>query len=84
MTIEAFRDATANLYRYLFIDMKPKTPDAFRLKCHVLDSQQVVYVSKKYKKSLQNGEVITRRGVESVGIGKYGLASSTTDSVHIV
>ena len=40
------RDANANPNSYLFIDMKPTTPDAYRLKSHVLDSLQVLYVPK--------------------------------------
>ena len=52
--VEAYRDATEAPHSYLFIDMKPATPDPLRLRSHVLDPRQVVYVPKKYKKELRS------------------------------
>ena len=71
---EAFRDATQEPYSYLFIDMKPTTHDALRLRSRVLDECQVVYVPKKYKKVLQNTTPITfREGGGGVNIVNYGI-----------
>ena len=44
---EAFADATAEPYGYLFIDLKQETPDHLRLRTHVLPGEtQYVYLRK--------------------------------------
>jgi hypothetical protein len=44
---EAYQDATAEPYGYLFLDFKQTTPDAYRVKTSVLEEDHIVYVPKK-------------------------------------
>ena len=42
--IESFEIATKEPYQYLFIDLRPETPDALRLRGRILDETNDVYV----------------------------------------
>ena len=42
---EAYDDATREKYGYLFVDLKPDTPDSFRLRTNIFPSEtQYAYV----------------------------------------
>ena len=45
--MEAFKDATKVSYGYLFLDYKPQTPDAYRLRTAIETEQPVVYIQKR-------------------------------------
>jgi hypothetical protein len=46
--VEAFKDATKNLYGYLLIDLKPATDERYRIRTNIFpdDDRQYVYISK--------------------------------------
>jgi len=47
---ESYDDATKEPYSYLFIDLKPSTPDEYRLRTHIFPGEiPFVYVPKKRK-----------------------------------
>jgi len=37
--VEAFEDATAQPYGYLLIDLRPETPDAFRVRTNIFHNE---------------------------------------------
>ena len=48
--VESYKEATSEPYGYLFVDMRPNTPEHLRLRGKILDTQkQEVYVPKDYK-----------------------------------
>ena len=51
---ESFEDATARTYGYLLCDLRPETPNDFRLRTNIFPGEtQYAYV-KKYKQGNQN------------------------------
>jgi hypothetical protein len=46
--VEAYKDATKELYGYLLIDLKPETDDSYRIRTRIFsdDDRQYAYVSK--------------------------------------
>lgn len=43
---EAYTDATKGKYGYLFIDLKPDTPENFRLRTNIPGETQFTYIPK--------------------------------------
>ena len=50
--IDAYNDATKRPYGYLLIDVRPNTPEEFRLRTNIFpDETQYVYVRREYKRT---------------------------------
>jgi hypothetical protein len=49
--VEAFDDATSEPYGYLVVDLRPETPEEYRVRTRIFDNEStIVYTSSGYKR----------------------------------